>query len=171
MADEVPLFYWDADVFLSYIEEVSERLPDIDALLETAEKGNIEIITSTFTIVEVAFHKFEKDKKALDLEMEEKIGKLWTSPAPVKLVEFHMLVAEKAKGLIRGGLPEGWSLKPGDAIHLATAQHMNVKAFHTYNDELDKYAERVGFSVERPLIGQLPLFLPSATPGEAEQEA
>jgi len=40
MADEakkVPRYYWDACVFLSYIEGRSDRIPVIEALLEECE--------------------------------------------------------------------------------------------------------------------------------------
>ena len=157
MVEPVPRFYWDACVFISYIEKTQERLRDIDGLFEKAVQGKIEIITSTFTISEVAFDRVEKDGMVLDLAIEEKIQNLWIPPTPIMLVEYHKLIANKAKGLIREGLPRGWSLKPADATHLATAQQMGVQALHTYNDELDKYGELLGFKVERPLIDQLSL--------------
>ena len=54
--------YWDSCAFLSYINGVSDRLPTLDALLEeSADPDNErEIVTSTFTIAEVAFVLHEK---------------------------------------------------------------------------------------------------------------
>ena len=37
-------------------------------------------------------------------------------------VEFHQGIAQIAKALIREALIQGWSLRPADAIHLATAK-------------------------------------------------
>ncbi len=52
--------YWDACVFLSYINGEQERLPVIDALLEESRSGKIEIITSTVSLAEVAFAEEER---------------------------------------------------------------------------------------------------------------
>jgi hypothetical protein len=46
------------------------------------------------------------------------------SSSPVKLVEFHRLIAEDARDLMRIALTKGWSLKPLDAVHLSSAQRM-----------------------------------------------
>lgn len=35
--------YWDANAFLSYINEMPERLPTLDALLDRATTGNAAI--------------------------------------------------------------------------------------------------------------------------------
>jgi predicted nucleic acid-binding protein len=160
MPETTPCFYWDSCVFLSYIEETPNRLPDIDGLLENAEKGKIEIITSTITIVEVAYAKTEREEGLLDPNVERKIEKLWIPPSPIRLVEFHKVIADKAKELIRRSLSLGLSLKPMDAIHLATAQDMNANGFHTYDDKLTRFEQLVNFKIDRPLITQLPL-LPS----------
>lgn len=69
--DGKPLVYWDADVFLSYVNGTPDRLPHLDAFLEKSGK-DIQLITSTISIVEVAFAKAEQDGKALDEAIEKK---------------------------------------------------------------------------------------------------
>jgi predicted nucleic acid-binding protein len=86
----------------------------------------------------------------LDAETELKINGLWEPASPVKLVEFHRLIAQEAQVLMRSGIPEGWSLKPMDAVHLCTARRMKADAFHTYDEKLDKWSARVGFPIGRP---------------------
>jgi predicted nucleic acid-binding protein len=41
-----------------------------------------------------------------------------------------------------------------DAIHLATAQQMDVAEFHTYCERLHKWSGALGFSVTEPQTAQ-----------------
>lgn len=67
MPDEPTMIYWDACVFLHYIEGTPKWMPILDSLIDDANKtGAIGIVTSTLSIVEVAFAKEEKSRKALD---------------------------------------------------------------------------------------------------------
>ncbi len=158
MPEQKPRIYWDSCVFLSFINGLAERLPDIETLLLEAEKDTIELMTSTVTIVEVAFATAEQNQHALDEDTKERINKLWTPP--VKLVEFHRLIAEDARDLIRRALTKRWSLKPLDAVHLSTAARMAVAEFHTYDEKLPKYSELVGCKIQRPFVEQPGLFPP-----------
>jgi predicted nucleic acid-binding protein len=83
-------------------------------------------------------------------EVEAKINKLWEPASPVVMVEFHTLIAEAAQRLTRSGVPQGLSLKPMDAVHLATARRMEVDAFHTYDGPLKKWAAQVGYPIGEP---------------------
>lgn len=145
---ELPIVYWDANVFLSYINGDVDRLPDIDALL--AKSGvEFQIVTSALSIVEVAFGKIEQDGRALDEETEAKINALWEPPSPIQLAEFYPLLAHEARALIRQAVPRGWALKPADAMHLATARRLSATAFHTY-DDLERFQELIGILIEAP---------------------
>jgi predicted nucleic acid-binding protein len=149
---ELSFVSWDANVFLSYINGDAARLPDIDALL-TQSGTDFQIVTSALSVVEVAFAKIEQDGRALDDETEQRIDALWEPPSPVQLVEFYPLLANEARALIRQAIPRGWSLKPLDAMHLATARRMAVTAFHTY-DDLSRYTELVGIPIGPPRATQ-----------------
>jgi predicted nucleic acid-binding protein len=140
--------YWDACVFLSYINNEEGRARNIEALLASAAKGEIEIITSTISIAEVAFAAAEQAGHALDPAVEERIVKLWGPP--VKLVEFHAAIGARAAALARTAIAKGWSLKPLDAVHLSSAEQMKVSALHTYDGGLIKYSSSVGFPVIEP---------------------
>lgn len=55
MPDELSRIYWDANVPLSYISGVADRLPVIEELLKRARAREIELLTSSISRVEVAF--------------------------------------------------------------------------------------------------------------------
>ena len=159
MPDSSINIYWDANPFLSYVNEHPERMPTLDALLESSADGNIKIYTSALSQVEVAFAASEQKQRALDPREEQKIDSLWSSPGTIEVVEFNNLIGQAARALIRGALPFSWSLKPADAIHLATAQWLltagfTVAEFHTYDRSLDKYGQIVGFKICEPYIAQ-----------------
>lgn len=160
MPSDPPVIYWDACVPLSYINGRADRLPQIEALMQQSGK-DCHIITSVLSVTEVAFAKVEQDEKSLDPEVEEKISKLWQVGSPIQLVEFYEVIAVKAQKLMRAAIAKGWNLKPGDAIHLATADHIkkggkNVTEFHTYDEGLEKYEEltEARFKICRPTAAQ-----------------
>lgn len=148
--------YWDSCVFLSYINGVPDRLPTLDALLdESADPDNErEIVTSAFTIAEVAFALHEKAQKALDSEAERNIDALWSDRYAVRLIEFHEGIARDARTLIRGAVGVGLSLKPGDAVHLASGRALGCAEFHTFSKDLPKFAELTGLAIMEPYVAQ-----------------
>ena len=151
--------YWDACAFLSYINENSERTPVLDGLLHDSANGTINIYTSSLSQVEVAFAASEQQRRALDPEQESKIDSLWNDPDAIVTVEFQHEIGKLARALIRDAIPRGWSLKPLDAVHLATAQWLlsvgfALSEFHTYARGLDKYGQIVELQICRPYTPQ-----------------
>ena len=80
-------------------------MPAIEQLLHDARKREIELVTSAVTVTEVAWAASEKSAWRNDRSIEDKINKLWEPGSPVNLVEFHVLVAEEARALMRAALP------------------------------------------------------------------
>jgi predicted nucleic acid-binding protein len=157
--DSQVLIYWDADVFLSYINGMVDRLPHLDSFLAKSGK-DIQIVTSTISVVEVAFAKAEQDGQALDAVIEQKINLLWIpQTSPVKLIEFHQQIATGAKDLMRYAISQGWKLKPMDAIHMASAKSIGAGEIHTYETAWDKYSAHLGIKICRPIASdpKLPL--------------
>jgi predicted nucleic acid-binding protein len=154
MPDKRKRIYWDADVWLSYINGEPDRLPILDALLadSSSTEGNIALYTSELSEVEVSHAKSEQDKKALDADIERKIDNLWADRDTLKVVEYHHTIGIEARNYIRLGIEKGWQLKPLDAIHLATARCWQVLEFHTYDKRLLKYSNDVGFLIMNPHI-------------------
>jgi predicted nucleic acid-binding protein len=155
MPGDPPRIYWDANVPLSYINGVAGRVHIIDELLRQARAGDIEVVTSILSKVEVAFAATEKAQGALDPAVETAIDEFWSPGSPVKLVEFYELIADRARDLVRRGIAQGWgALKPADAIHLATGQQLAVGTFHTYDQRLLKWDGSAGFPIVEPETAQ-----------------
>ena len=159
MPDNHTDIYWDACVSLSYVNEHPDRMPTLEALLENSAVGSIKIYTSALSQVEVAFAASEQMRKALDIQEEERIDSLWSDPDTIALVEYHDSIGRQARALMRDAITRGWSLKPLDAIHLATAQWLigvgfSVSEFHTYDSRLERYGPLVGFRICEPYTPQ-----------------
>lgn len=159
MPDTEPDIYWDANPFLSYVNGHPDRLPTLDALLDKSSSGALKLYTSALSQVEVAFAASEQKRGSLNPEEGQKIASLWSDPRVVEIVEYHDGIGRQARALMRDAITRGWSLKPMDAIHLATAQWLldngyAVAEFHTHDRSLDKYGPIVGFRISEPHIIQ-----------------
>jgi predicted nucleic acid-binding protein len=144
--------YWDSDVLLAYVNGEDGRVENIRALLNDADRGLVQILTSTLSVTEVAFAAHEKAGGALDAEADENIRQLWLPPSPINLVEFHFRLAERSRDMIRIAVTNGWRLKPPDAIHLATAESVGAVKLHTYNlRDFERWGGVLGMSVEEPI--------------------
>lgn len=170
MPDELRHIYWDANVFLTYINGAPQWLATLDAILAEVERsqGRLEIVTSTISIVEVAFATHEQTGKGLDPAIEQQIESLWADRGVVKLADFHQLIAWEARQLMRTAVSRGWSLKPNDAIHLATARRVGVGEFQTFDARLDKHRDDLGSPILRPHTSQ-PMLPLNPAPGPASE--
>jgi predicted nucleic acid-binding protein len=167
-----PTVYVDACVLISLLgDEHSERVADIEALLERGASQEIDIITSTFTVVEVAFAACEKQQEALDDEQLAIIDALYFPSSPIVTVEFHLGVARLAREAKRIAMQNGWKLRSGDAVHLATAKAYDAIELATYNvGDFEDYQEWAALTVREPSGGQMALALPESTSSEAQEE-
>ena len=101
MPDTPQIIYWDANNFLSYINEYPDRMPVLEALLENSTTGSIQLYTSEVSRVEVAFALVERQRRALDSQTEELIDSLWADTATITMVEYHSGISSVARGLMR----------------------------------------------------------------------
>ncbi|MCY4578941.1 MAG: PIN domain-containing protein [Chloroflexi bacterium] len=161
MPETPKLIYWDSNAFLSYMNELPDRMPVLDVLLEASAQvgGAVKIHTSTLAQVEVAFAASEQAQEVLDPRVEQSLNELWADAETVISVEYHVGIGQIARNLIRNAVSRGWSLKPLDAIHLSTAQWLSnsglaLEEFHTYDGRLLKYESLVGFSICEPYTEQ-----------------
>jgi predicted nucleic acid-binding protein len=122
--------YWDACTWIAMIQDenvilaggaVEPRGTMCRSVIEAAKKGNIEILTSTFNLVEVC----KSNKVTVD-----KIAAFFDNDY-ILLVNLDRAVGERGRELMNAG----YSLKPPDAVHLATAAvSPDVEQFHTFDD-------------------------------------
>lgn len=150
------LFYWDSCVFLSYIDAEPGRVDTIADLFDEIQrsKGAKKIVTSTASIVEVAYGSQEKLKRVLDPAVQQRIDNLWNDTSVLSFIEYHEGIGYMARALMREAISSGYSLKPLDAIHLASAQWLRVAEFYTYDEPLDKYSPLIKCKICRPYVNQ-----------------
>ncbi len=155
MPAERQRIYWDSNVLLSYVDGDDDRLPVLDELFRQSRAGEIQLLTSTLSQVEVAFAPSEKAAAVLDPDIEARIDELWLPGSPIALVEFHSALGRDARQLMRRAVAARRSgPRSADAIHLATAQRMGAVDFHTYDERLKKHAVDVQFPIREPFTAQ-----------------
>ncbi len=152
--------YWDSACFLSYVNEDAPRMVALDALIEASGRGKIHLFTSELSQVEVAFGASEQRQHELDPNIELRLDALWADAKVVTVIEYHNRIGRIARSMIRDTIARGQrTLKPIDAIHLATARWLRseggvVDEFHTYDQDLFKYADICGFRILEPYVEQ-----------------
>lgn len=110
-------------------------------VLEAAQKGNFEIVTSGLSLIEV---NKQPTGTAVD---EDKIGAFFEHHF-VLVVELGHQVGALGRDLMMRQLP---GLKPADAAHVATAMIANVEALHTFDEKLLDLSGKVDCLDGRPL--------------------
>jgi len=149
---ESRFIYWDANVFVSYLNNDNERIPTIEAILEVVESSKIDrIVTSVVSKVEVAWVAQEKISRVLTNDEEKRIDDMWENAEIFEMIDFSNDIALKARKLMREGLSRGWKLRTNDAIHLASAQWVGAIELQTYDlKDFQKFSELVGIEIREP---------------------
>ena len=158
---EPRFIYWDANVFLSYLNNDPDRFPTLDAILEAVESSNKKerIVTSVISKVEVLWVAHEKLNRALSREEESRIDAMWNNPDVIEMVDFNDEIAVVARKAMREGMVRGWKLRTNDAIHLASAQWVAASELHTYDmKHFEKFSELLGLVICEPHAIQPKLF-------------
>lgn len=164
MAKIIQRYYWDSCIFLAYLNNEPQRADIIEAHWDRiSQQSESKILTAAISIAEVGHLTIEKEKYKLLPGTIDKIDNMWNNSS-VLIVETSLSIVYLARDLMRAATTQGWSLKPFDATHLATALwvHNNVgviSEFHTYDDKLFKLQNIVGFPIIEPpdITRQLPL--------------
>lgn len=128
--------YWDACVVQSFLEKWPGRWEVLLSLLRASHDPSqpLRLVTSAWTIAEVAYFGALERKHQLR-EAHSAIQDFWESDA-VQILEFHEVVAQKARDIVRESHFGGWTIKPKDAVHLSSALIRGAREFHTYDKQL-----------------------------------
>jgi hypothetical protein len=115
----------------------------VHQMLKASEEGEIELMTSSLTVVETLH--LGPDGKGGHIECPVKIQEflvnLLTSGTLIKLVEPSLFVAERARDL---RWQHGLKLKPFDSLHIASAMDSRCQEMITWDDEMnDKRAAEI----------------------------
>lgn len=153
--------YCDSCVFLAYFNGEPGRVETLDQLFDEIVADNSrKLITSTFSIIEVAHLASEKQHGRVDPTVEQTLDDFWQNTALLEMVDFHELLARQARGLMRQATAMGYKLQGADALHLVSAQSVGATEFFTYDDKLmNRYTDIIGVTVCQPYVNQprLPL--------------
>ncbi len=137
-----PTVYWDSCVWIALIMQEPDRYPKVLGVLERARAGEVQIVTSTFTIAEVVKRKCDGAAVGLPEDEDDPFTELLKQEFVI-LVNADWDAATRARGLYREFNDQGLK-KPQDALHLATAVIENVDEMHTFDgDDLLKLAGKV----------------------------
>ena len=123
--------YWDACTWIAAIKpepKNKERLAMCVSVLNRAKKKDLEIVVSAFTLAEVC-----KDLEARS-KQKNKLPLFLDHPY-ILILPVDKYIGVKAQVLQTTGKV---TLKPADAVHIATAQYSNVEEFHTFDGDLLK---------------------------------
>ncbi len=158
MKTEGPTVYWDSVVFIARIQREAGRIAVLEQISDAAERGELRIVTSTFTMVEVA--KLNQSE-TLPEEQERLIVEFFKNSFII-LRQVDRRVATKAREIMRAHS----GVKGKDAVHIATAVVWNVPVMHTYDEKLTSRNGKIdGLRIEEPRwTGTGSLLFASETP-------
>lgn len=132
-----PRYYFDSNCFIAFFKNEAGRGETVYRLLQDAEQGKIEIVTSFLTLAEV--FRSGTISAAGQALTDEDINAFFERPE-LELVALERFVAEKAREVRRIAPRLTKKFMVGDAIHVATALLSDVDALYSFDDDdLVKY--------------------------------
>ena len=142
--------YLDSSVFIAALKEEAGRADTVKYILDAADKSQIQIVASTFVAAEVI--KIRKQTEYLSHDEEVEIDAILNN-GKILFVEVDLRVALEARKLARDH-----SLKPVDAVHLASALRAKADVLLRYDDGFNVPSGIEGMKVCEPFwYGSVPL--------------
>jgi len=126
------IIYWDTCVFLAWIKQEENKrdyLGDIEQLLRDNRAGNLILVTSQITRVELWRTNLDEAQCKL---LDEALGRSWNI-----VYDVDGPVARKAHDIqtkFAGDPDEEKFPETPDALHIATAILARADEFHTFDD-------------------------------------
>ena len=168
MPNEPLRVYWDSCVYIDCIQRHPDRHAVLDAIVEQAKNGEIVLVASALVLAEVS--KLN-DPNATIQEETKRILRFFENDY-IKVRNVTRSIAEHAADMTRRH-----SIKPSDAIHVATALAGKCISLQTYDGvqgsrgkliALDGKTGNPPLRIEVPRVvskddpsGQMPLPFPS----------
>jgi predicted nucleic acid-binding protein len=149
----VPRRYWDSSVALAWLLPEQERRGACKSVIRAAERGEVQIVTSSITLTEVVKLK---GSPTLTKEHEAKLRGFFLHQY-ILVREVDRFTAEEARELIWR-----YGLAPKDSIHVATALRAGMTVLDTFDKDLLKLSKKLGDPLleicEPHMPGNLDLF-------------
>lgn len=145
--------YWDACAWLGLINEEPSKRRELEMVYDAARRGNCELWTSTWAVVECFREDAEKhDEKPYPEARLVRIRNFFNQPF-IKKIPLDSIIADRAAHILRTSKLNN----KGDAVHLASALWWSVDALHTF-DHADLIALSYQFQDRsgRPLLICMP---------------
>ena len=120
---------------MALVKGEAGRVDEASRILQDAVKGELEIVTSAWTLAEVIKRPGEPP---LSAQVEQKIIDFFENEYII-VVNLDRRVAEEARAISRQ-----YGVKPKDAVHLATAAVAKLETFDTWDGGLIKLDSKVG---------------------------
>jgi predicted nucleic acid-binding protein len=123
----VELIYWDSDAFLGWLQAEPGKSELCAGTLKRADQGEVVIFTSALTIAEVLWMR---GAPMIPQEKAEVLRKFFRR-SYFRIRNVTRKISEDAQDLV-------WvqSIRPKDAIHVATALDGHVIALETFDENL-----------------------------------
>ncbi len=128
MADKLR-YYWDACAWIGLIRQEADKIDVLRYVIDRAQKGEVEIWTSTFTLAEVFKKKCDGEQKGLPTAEDQAFDD-YVRQDYVQLAQVDLDIGTLARRVLRQ-YPK--IRKPQDAIHVATALRYNIDELHTFD--------------------------------------
>ena len=157
----VEKIYWDSDCFLGHLQDEDGKAEKCDGVLQRAERGEVLIVTSALTLAEVLWMR---NAPRLPKEKAELVQKFFRR-SYIRVYNVSRKIAEAAQVYV-------WenNIEAKDAIHVATAIHLDAGALETFDAKLIGNSGTIGTPLllirqpEAANQGRLDLARPAETP-------
>jgi len=128
-------YYWDSDCFLAHFHADHGKVEKCDGVLQRAGRGEVLIVTSALTLAEVLWMRGQTRITKQNAATVQKFFRR----TYIRVYNVTRKISEAAQILVWDN-----SIKPKDAIHVATAIHLGADALETFDKKLIAKSGTVG---------------------------
>lgn len=127
--------YWDSDAFLGWLNNDPGKAAKCGGVIKRAERGEVLIVTSALTLAECLWMRNQPKVPRDKADLVQRFFRR----SYIRVYNVTRKLGEAAQVLV-------WDhgIRPKDAIHVATAIHLSVDAFETFDRDLIKKSGAVG---------------------------